>query len=516
MVGVLAAIVYAVPSLYYPFGMDQSAHWYVGRRWLEGLMPYATAMDTKPPGVFAVHALSVLVLGNHQWGVRVVDLAFVLAAGALVATFRARVRDGSRVVDATPRRPGELGAACLGASVLCYTFFDWSALGHSDLWQGVLMLAAGWVIVRAPDREVTPRRAFAAGAVAMLAVTLKQPAGVVFAFGLVAVALPLLRRRMREAGRVGAAYAGGALAVLALTILPFAVTGTLGPLREAMVDLIVRYVEVSASHAPTDDAWPTWRHGLVPLLLGPAMALGGLAIARFDRDGPARFEGWMVMLVLACGIGCVLIQMRARLSSFSYHWLAAIPALALGVAYGLRRMTPRHGVPQLAAVVALGAMAFYAAPPWLPRFWHDYRTEWANRRAVWDGSLDPEVAAQTYHGHQTTLDAHLRQAAVARFIRARARPGDTLCLDGYFGAIHHETGLDCPSRLFIPPAALDGSPPAHFAEHERMFAEDPPTFYVTVSNRTSMIERRVAEGYALHDIMPALRMRLVILERRAP
>ncbi|MEZ4338019.1 MAG: hypothetical protein R3B82_15475 [Sandaracinaceae bacterium] len=494
--------------------MDQSVHWYVGRRWLEGLTPYATGMDTKPPGVFAIHALSVLVFGDHQYAVRVVDLAFVLLAGALIATFRARTRDGARVVDVVPRRPGELGAACLATSVLTYTFFDWSALGHSDLWQGVLVLAAGGVVVRAPDREVTWRRAFAAGAVAMAAVTLKHVAGVAFAFGLVVVALPLVRRRFREAATLAGAYAGGALLVLALTILPFAVTGALGPLREAMVDLIVRYVHVSAEHSATPDSWPTWRHGLVPLLLGPAMALGGLAIARFDRDRAARFEGALVLLAIACGIACVLVQMRARLSSFSYHWLAAIPALALGVAWGLRQMTPRHGVPQLVAVIALGAIAFSAAPAWLPRPWHDYRTEWENRAAVWSGTLDPARAEEAYHGHQTMLDSHRWQARVADWIRARARPGDTLCVDGYFGAIHQETGLDCPGRLFIPPHALDGSPPAHFAEWERMFERDPPTFFVTVSNRAETLVRRRAQGYVAHDIMAGMRTRLVILERR--
>ena len=73
--GVLATVLYALPSLGYPFGMDQPVHWYIGKRWLEGLMPYATGVDTKPPGVFAIHALSVLLLGDHQWSVRVVDLA---------------------------------------------------------------------------------------------------------------------------------------------------------------------------------------------------------------------------------------------------------------------------------------------------------------------------------------------------------------------------------------------------------------------------------------------------------
>ena len=163
--GALAAITFALPSLDYPFGMDQPIHWYIGRRWLEGEMPYVSGVSTKPPGVFLVHAASILAFGDRQASVRIVDLIFVLVAAALIATFRARRRtaDG-RVVDLHPRRPGEVAAACVVMAALVYVYFDWNALGHPDLWQGVFVLLTAWLIVRAPDGVVSPRRAFAAGA----------------------------------------------------------------------------------------------------------------------------------------------------------------------------------------------------------------------------------------------------------------------------------------------------------------------------------------------------------------
>lgn len=512
--GVLATVLYALPSLAYPFGMDQPVHWYIGKRWLEGLMPYATGVDTKPPGVFAIHALSVLLLGDHQWSVRVVDLACVLATGALVATFRTRRLEGSKIVDTHPRRDGELGAACVLVGGLTYTFFDWTSLGHSDLWQGTLMLLAGWVVVRAPGGEVTARRALAAGAVAALAVTLKHVAfvsGVVF--GGVVVALALRRGGPREALSRAGAYTAGVALVLGLTLLPFVLTGTLGAFREVMVDLILRYAAAGSRLHATADAWPTYAHGLLPLLVAPAMALGGLAVARLDGDRAARTVGWMALLALACGVGSVVMQGRGRLATFGYLWLAAVPALALGVAFGLRQVASPRGGAQLAAAVALTAIAFVAAPPWLSTPYHDYRAEWVTRVAWARRQIRDDEVRSVYTANQPTLDSDLRQSAVAARIHELARPGDTLCLDGFFGSIHQQTGLDCPSRFFIPPRQQAGALPAWFDEYDRMFVEHPPTFFVTAAGRRATVEARLSEGYVIHEVEP-VRPRLIVMERR--
>ncbi|MBX3273050.1 MAG: hypothetical protein KF729_22495 [Sandaracinaceae bacterium] len=509
--GVLGALVYALPSLFYPFGMDQPVHWYIGRRWLEGLVPYATGVSTKPPGVFAIHAASILALGSHPWVVRVVDLVFVLVAGALVASFRARDGDGH---GAPPRRPGELGAATLAVAALTYTFFDWNALGHPDLWQGALMLLSGWLVVRAPGGAPSLRRALAAGAAVGAAITLKHVAVVSGAFGLVAVALAYRRGGAAAAARVGAAFAAGLALVVALAILPFALTGTLGPLREVMVDWIASYAETATAVTPSERSWPTYERGLLPLLAAAGMALGGLLIATRDRDRPARAAGAMALLALGCGAGAALFQLRARLPTFSYLWLTAVPALALGIAFGLRQALARRGGAQLAVVVALGAIAFVAEPEWLSTPRHSYRREWAMRVAVLRGALPAIELERRYVGPQPMVDSHPWQRDAAEWIRARARPGDTLCVDGFFASIHHMTGLDCPSRFFVPPHAQQGALPGWHDEHAAMFAERPPTFFVTVSNREATIAARRAQGYVLHEVTRPMRFRLVVLERR--
>ncbi|MCB9597550.1 MAG: hypothetical protein H6719_32830 [Sandaracinaceae bacterium] len=513
--GALGAVVYALPSLDYPFGMDQPLHWYIGRRWLEGELPYVSGISTKPPGVFAIHALSVLVMGDHQYAVRVVDLVFVLLAGLVIGTFRARRAGVSGAEDAVPRRPGEIGAACLTVSALAYTFFDWNALGHPDLWQGVAMLGVGWVVVRAPGGVLTPRRAFVAGAVACLAVTLKHVAFVPgLAFGGVVVGLALRRRRPREALVAGAAFTGGVAAVLALVLLPFVFGGALDAFWEVMVELILSYADAGARAGSTPDAWLTYAHGLLPTLVGFGVALGGLAIARARSEPTEPAAGLAVVLTMTCAITSVVMQGRASLSSFEYHWLALIPALGLGIAYGLRQLAPRLVAIQLAVVLALGAAAFTAEPPWLTASIHSYRGEWAAYLDVERGELSEAERRAYYFGHQPLVDSYPRQARVARQLRSWARPGDTMCVDGYFGALHILTSMRCPHRFVVPPFAMEGALPRWTDEYERAMRDHPPTFFVTTRRRTETIAARESQGFVRRALHDGPRPAFVVLERR--
>lgn len=507
--GVLAAVVYALPSLDYPFGMDQPIHWYIGRRWLEGELPYVSGISTKPPGAFAVHAASIALFGDHQRSVRLVDLFFVLLAGALIATFRTRRTRNGEARDATPRRPGEIGAACLAVAAIAYGFFDWNALGHPDLWQGVFSLMAAWVLVRAPDGVVGPRRALAAGALACVAVTFKHVACVSgVAFGAVVVVLALHRRAPRDAWIGALAFTGGVVLVLALVLLPFALTSTLPAFWEVMVDLILRYAAAGADADPVADAWPSLAHGLAAIVVPFAAACLGVLHAMRRADRPSVATGVIALLTMLCALGAVVVQGRSRLPSFLYYWLALVPTLGLGLAIGARMLAVDRPAISFAVIVALALVSFVTAPGWLSTQGHSYRAEWAAF------ATSAPARGEAYVGHHPALDNYPRQAAVAARIRARRRTGDTLCVYGYFGATYQLTGLRCPSRFVVPPEAMEGSLPAWRDEYARMWRDDPPTFVVTTSAREGLIEARVREGYRREDVLDGRRPHFVILERR--
>ena len=158
------ALLYALPSLAYPFGRDQAYHYYIGRWWLEGLLPYRDSFDSKPPFLFALHALAVWIFGPTQLGIRIMDLVATVSSGIIVA-FAVR-RDRSPV-------RGELGAIILMSVSIYYTCFDYWDTAQSERFEG-LMLAASYLSV------VRIRRLWLAsstsGALSACAILFKLPA----------------------------------------------------------------------------------------------------------------------------------------------------------------------------------------------------------------------------------------------------------------------------------------------------------------------------------------------------
>src|SRR5688572_16634511 len=84
-VGVLLAVLYAIPSLAYPFGRDQAIFYYIGREWLHGLVPFKDVFDVKPPAIYLLNSIGIVLFGARQMSIRILDLLGVVLAGWLVA-----------------------------------------------------------------------------------------------------------------------------------------------------------------------------------------------------------------------------------------------------------------------------------------------------------------------------------------------------------------------------------------------------------------------------------------------
>lgn len=502
VLGLWVSVAYALPSLWYPFGFDHPIHWYIGQRLLDGELPYAEGgISTKPPGPFVVYALTSLVLGDGQWAIRVVDLGFALATAVLVVTFRRRrtLPDG-RVAYERPILPGELGAACVLAVGLYYTCFGSSDTAHPELWQAFFMLASGWLIVRAPDWNVSARRAFAAGVLACVAVTFKHVAAVTGVLGGVAVlVLPLARRDLAGALRNGVFYTLGVALVLGLVMLPYALTGTFGAFWELMVEYMLDYAAQGAPRRYGMPRWLTHKYSLYAVTACVSALLAGLGIAKAARDRRELRTGIWIAVLLAGAFGSVFVQRRVFAHwGFSYHFIVTVPFLALGAAWAFRRAMPRRGWAQLASATALVACLFWFAPQWT--YGHqsgdwNYRKEWPNFVAYLRGE---KTFDEFHRPHQSgRYESHVRLSYVARAIRARMRPGDTLCVDGFIAHLYSMTGLRCPSRFLIGDGV--GNNRAWQEEYRRMLDERPPTFFVTFPDRRR-VQDLVRRGYRRRDI----------------
>jgi hypothetical protein len=515
VLGILATITYALPSLGYPFARDHPIHWYIGRRLLEGEMPYVSGISTKPPAVFVIHALSQLLFGDHMWSIRILDLAFVIANGVLIATFRPRRATSDGALDASPRQPGEIGAACVLVGMVHYTFFDFSDTGHPELWQAFFMLAPAWVLARAPNGVLGPRHAFLAGALACVAVLHKHPAvvsGVVVGIAIVVVALA--RGAFRRAAGTAALYTLGVAAVLGLTMLVFWVTGSFGAFWEVMVDFILDHY--APGDTPMDGApsWLTYDHGLLAVVLAMVGWCAGAAVSSATRDRRERRLGlWIAVIVITTAVS-VAIQRRALFShTFTYYFVVMTPFLALAMAWGLRRALPRRGGAQVATAIAVCAACLMYGPEGTHNAAWSYRAEWSGWIDVVRGVRRREELQAAYFN--SPLDAFVRQQRVADAILARKREGDTLCVDGFIPILYQLTDMRCPSRYFVGEVAYAG-PPTWRTEYETMLRERPPTLYVTFSDRPQRIHELERRGFVRHDVEDGGRPHYVILERRSP
>ena len=235
---VILAILYSLPSLGYPFGRDQAAHFYIGREWLNGLLPFKDTFDQKPPGIYFIHALGIAMLGAHQWAIRVLDLVGILGVGLLAAKTVRR--------DWKPAQ-GEAGILVLLTAGFYYTCFDYWDTAQVETWEGLALLA-GYALV---ERNPRSWRAFLSGALAGVAFLFKFPAAliaVVIAMGMVLRILEIdADRWFRSMIGSLALYSAGVLTVIGGCVAYFAAQGGF----KDMVDVLYGFNLYYATQKPT-------------------------------------------------------------------------------------------------------------------------------------------------------------------------------------------------------------------------------------------------------------------------
>ncbi|MEI6499482.1 MAG: hypothetical protein WCP21_00485, partial [Armatimonadota bacterium] len=72
---------WALTSLWWPWGRDQSMMGFMGHLIVAGKMPYLDAVDINAPGGYLLHALLETVVGAARWPLRLLDLGFLALTG---------------------------------------------------------------------------------------------------------------------------------------------------------------------------------------------------------------------------------------------------------------------------------------------------------------------------------------------------------------------------------------------------------------------------------------------------
>ena len=491
--GILAAIVLALPSLAFRFGRDQAIFHYIGREWWRhGTLPYRDAFDLKPPAIYVVHALTCGALGTAESAIRAVEIGVVIATGIGAALALPR---------GPLRQPGTIGVGALLASGWYYTNFDFWHSGQVESWEGLCLIAAVAIASRPLRHWRVPLAAgVALGCAVLFKITASIPA---FALGLCVLAEGLAigpagspwSARGRVALGRGIALVAGFLLPILFTVGFFALhRGGFAALQDVAV-IVGRYAKINVESTLSERLRGFWfdQSGLW-LGLGVGAWLGALIHAARGGHWPrvGRIAG--LGLVAAAAFLSVVVQQKY----YYYHEGLMGGFVALAILLHLAPLARDRSAAVLLVAAGIAVGAVLAAPPWYNNHDVNYRTFTA---AWWKADTRKDLG-QKFTGEAQF--SHPAQQEIADAILARARPGDRLHVRGFELGIYCLSGLSTPVR-FVSDLHLDGAYNPHGAEDaakdEALLIAKPPRFFVTFRDRPWDLDPIKARGY--HEIARA-------------
>jgi len=475
----LAGVAVGLPSLAYPPSWDMSVHIYVAREWLlRGAMPYRDTFDHKGPGLYALHAIVLVLFGGATWGFRLLELASVSALGVTCAWITAAPRE-------RPER-GIVGVSVLAANVFAFGFLDYWNTAQGEL--ECALLATVSVLVARRGRDV--------GTAAVVVGGLGGAAALVQPKALLPMLVPLAMlvvRARRERRSVGILVRfGGALLALPIVVMTyFACRGALHAAVDVLVFANLHYV--THEHAAHGIRGALHAIALVLRHFGPSAiaitsaALAGMAWARARRRAHSFANHAIALAILATGFASVLLQWKF----FLYHWSIAAGGVVLVVAnvtVDARRALGSVGRAHLAApaVAAATWLAFVRTGNEDFALWRDnalLTVRWAR------GSIDDDAFAARITRAPGKRDFRdIRN--LARWIHDHSKEDDYVLVRGEAAEIYVIADRRAPGRFFW--STFLSSPTRAYrrddwlGEDARAITEHPPRFVV--------VRRVVASG----------------------
>lgn len=309
--GICTAL-YALSSLFLPFGWDHGIIASVGSSYIDGGVPYVDSWDMKGPVAYLPFSLAELLFGSTMWGVRLIDLMIWLVAGYVLFD---RVR-----------------------SLADWRIGLWTAMA-TYLW----IASSGWFFTAAPESWVTASSIIAIlpllaphrrpGLAMMLACgVLISCAGLVKPFYFTLGAAPLVwlalspdldwRRRCRMLAALGL----GALVPLFVVAAYFAARGGLEQAIE------VHLLFPLSTYAVESTGWHVMFEGIsafafkMPIALTAPLIIAAIWQWKSQRRLLATLLTW-----LGVAFFCVALQGKY----FVYHWFPAYPPWFILAALGL-------------------------------------------------------------------------------------------------------------------------------------------------------------------------------------
>ena len=471
----LVALALRAGGLRDPIEFDPVVYLTIGSNSLDGLLPYRDLFDHKGPLTYWLYAGIDLVALGAPVGVRLVLLASFAVSIALLASL--------------VRRRADLPATW--AVTLIYGLAGSSeafVAEDPNLEQMLLPVMVG--AIWAADRFAQERRlvwACASGVAIGVLVACKPT------FGLLAVVCLglVLYRPPRRAAAVTAMALGG-VAVVALSIAPFAFAGALDDLRFGLITFNERYtgpaldqLTAHGAGALLDFAW--WSPSVGFVVFGVAALAFAWTYAPRYRPLLAIAGPWALVMYL---------DAKIQVRDFPYYFVPLTPPLSIMIGAGLAAVADRG--------VKRGRVAAIAAMLAAPLAVHYGLQDRADRSISMAARLPADLASPLHPGGLAIDDLAAGPAAgppdvpddaVAEVLRRVTAPGDRVYVAGeYAGGAYWLADRRPASRILCTTCHRPQPPYAEIAAELR---RSPPAAIVVVDRyRTDYLRA------ALKDMRP--------------
>ncbi len=451
---ILICAFWGITSITYPLGWDQAIMASVGDVVLQGGMPYRDAWDMKGPLAYLWYAAAQLVFGRGQFGIRIFDLALLIAASVALASAAARITRPSA-------RPWV--AAALILSYASMTYF------HTAQADGAVALLLTLVLSPLLRPGVKPGHVILAGLGVGIAALVKP----LFIILLFMPAWAVIRR-----GGSKRQIAAELITVCAAAAAPILVVLSWFISRGAFDDLIEVHIRFAAGYSEVFElAIRDRARGLARYFLqlpqAPAAILavfGGLALWRRDRPIAALAIAWFL-----ASLAIVVLQRKF----FGYHWSLLFPPAILLAAAGIDELvSPRDRSRQSNRLEFLGfaaATVIFAALAVVPMRDAAHFVRYA-------AGLDNRETYYAGFRHEDNEFCAGDEMAAAEYVKAHTSDADRVAVFGYDAPVLYLSGRQNATRFSFPlPLVGWRSSKASRSEHQREFMDalrDPPAYLV--------------------------------------
>jgi len=434
---------------------DSGVFLYVGWRFISGDIPYRDVWDHKPPLIYFVDALGLLLTPNSLWGVWLLQFLFI--ALTLFVLYKV-LHNG-------------FGSAAGVAGVVIFTSGLLTIIDRGNVTEEYALLfqvVCFWIFIRAQARDYPLRDTFWIGLCGGLAFNFKQTTvGILAAYGLVLLVSRIIQRKSPIADLL--ILIGGWLIPSIGVVLYFASQHALADFWEQAFAYNFTYI---GKHEGIRSLIPVFIKGFAYLNQGGVLYLSiagwltGLAFIWGRRENLLDKANSLILITLIdLPIEVLLITISGR--SILHYYLTPLPAMAI-----------------------LSGILVYA----LPQLVKKILPALSSRKNVIPLILLAAILlfqTRKVSGYPEFVESMQKnsRAQIIEYVINNTNANDKVLIIGAESVVNFLARREAPTRyVYQYPLALTGSRPM-FEEYFNQILENKPVFIIDTRGRDTLTDR---------------------------